>query len=320
MRAVMLDRLGGPETLGLSDLPRPEPGIGEVLVRVTLAGVNPADVQQRETGRNHLGPAVNPPFVPGGEIVGVRADTGERVAAICGLGGYAEWAVARADRCLPIPDGIPDAVALCLTVQGLTAFHLLRTPFAIARGASIAIHGAGSGVGMLAVQLARAFGAGKVIATARAAEDRARALDLGADAAIAEDGPDLAEAIVEANDGRGVDLALEMIGGRVFEAALRALGRFGRLIVYGAASGEGGTVAARSLIPGSRSVSGFWLLDCIGDAAALRSDFASLTALVLAGKLWTPPEHAFGLADAAAAHEAVKRRSIRGKLVLDPAR
>ena len=319
MRAVVLQRLGGPDVLGVTEWPQPEPEPGEVLIRVALAGINPADAQQRETGRNHLGPAVPAPFVLGGEVVGARQDTGERVAAVCGIGGYAEWAIAPEDRCVPVPDGLTDAVALSLLVQGLTAWHLLRTPVALAAGATVVVHGAGGGVGMLAVQLARILGAGTVVATARSTEAREQALALGADAALAEDDADLTGALLEATGG-GADLALDMVGGRVFEASLAALAPFGRLIVYGAASGASGTVAARGLIPGSRSVAGLWLVDCLRDPQRLRADYAALAELALAGELQTTGARAFGLGESSAAHEALAARTARVKLVLDPAR
>ncbi len=318
MRAVVVDRLGGPETLSVSeDRDRPVAAEGQVLIEVALAGVNPADVAQRETGVNHLGPAAALPFVPGGEVVGRRADSGERVVAICGSGGYAAWAVAPERQVVPVPDGVTDEDALTLIVQGLTAWHLLRTAI---DPASVLVNAAGSAVATFLLQLAARSGVETVIATARSAEARDRALEIGATVALAEDDPALADAVRQASGGRGVDLALDAVGGTAFDAALDALAARGRLVVYGAASGDSGTVPARRLIAGSRSVSGFWLLDHVGDADTLRDDVAALAALVRDGELRPPDSHRFALSDVRAAHEALAARTARGKLVLDPTR
>src|SRR5918912_1056233 len=180
MRAIQQLEFGGPEVLRLVDLPVPEPADGEVLIRVRRAGLNFADTHQRE---NQYVRRASLPLTPGAEVAGVREDTGERVVALCGTGGYAEYAVAPAALTFPIPGG----------------------------------------VGSLAVQLGHALGAGRVIATASTEEKRALALDLGADAAVDGAAEGLRERLVEANLGREVDVVLEAIGGEVFEQSLAAL-------------------------------------------------------------------------------------------------
>src|SRR5690242_359770 len=215
MRAIQQQEFGGPEVLELVDLPEPVAAPGEVLVRVARAGMNFADTHQRH---NVYLAAQELPLVPGSEVAGVRADTGERVVAICGTGGYAEWALAPAERTFPIPDGVDDGTALALLIQGLTAWHLYRTAGRLAPGESVLVVGASSGTGSLAVQLGKGMGAGRVIATASSPERRERALELGADAAIDPDPEGLEERIREANGGRGVDVVLEMSGGAVFDA------------------------------------------------------------------------------------------------------
>src|ERR671930_903674 len=160
MRAIRQQEFGGPEVLELVELPRPEPGDGEILIRVTRAGMNFADTHQR---RNDYLAAQQLPLVPGAEVAGVREDTGERVVALCGTGGYAEYAVAPAALTFPIPEGVEDGTALALLLQGLTAWHLYRTSAKLAPGESVVVHSAAGGVGSLAVQLARALGAGRVI-------------------------------------------------------------------------------------------------------------------------------------------------------------
>src|SRR5687768_10113110 len=180
MRAVQIEEFGGPEVLQVVDLPKPEPGDGEVLIEVSLAGINFADTHQRE---NSYLARYEVPLVLGGEVAGTTPD-GRRVVALVPSGGYAEYAVAHEAAVYPIPDGLEDGAALALLIQGLTAWHLYRTSAKLARGESpVVISGAG-GVGSLAVQLAKPFGARRVIATASTEEKRALTLELGADAAV----------------------------------------------------------------------------------------------------------------------------------------
>ena len=183
------------------------------------------------------------PLVPGGEVAGVREDTGERVVALTGLGGYAEYAVAPEALTFPIPDGVDDGTALALLVQGLTAWHLYRTCARVAEGESVVVHAAAGGVGSLAVQLGRPMGAGRVIATASTDDKRALALELGADAAIDADPEGMKERLLEANGGATVDVVFEMAGGEVFEQSLAALAPFGRLVTYGIASRQANEVS-----------------------------------------------------------------------------
>src|ERR671936_209122 len=176
MRAIQATEFGGPEVLRLVDVPVPDPGDGEVLIRVTRAGINFADTHQR---RNEYLAAAQLPLVPGAEVAGVREDTGERVVAMCGTGGYAEYATAPAALTVPIPDGVDDGTALALLLQGLTAWHLYRTSAHVQPGESVVIHAAAGGVGSLAVQLGHPMGAGRGIATASTDEKRALALPPG---------------------------------------------------------------------------------------------------------------------------------------------
>src|SRR3954464_7875688 len=181
MRAIQVQEFGGPEVLQVADVPRPEPGPGEVLIRVTRAGINYADTHQR---RNEYLAKAELPLIPGTEVAGVREDTGERVVAVTGTGGYAEYAVAPEALTVPLHDGVEDGTALAMLVQGLTAWHLYRTSARVREGESVVVHAGAGGVGSLAVQLGRPMGAGRVIATASSEEKRALALELGADAAV----------------------------------------------------------------------------------------------------------------------------------------
>ena len=315
MRAIQVQEFGGPEVLQLADLPVPEPGDGEVLIRVSRAGINFADTHQR---RNEYLAEAKLPLIPGAEVAGVREDTGERVVAMCGTGGYAEYAKAPAALTVPIPDGVDDGTALALLLQGLTAWHLYRTSARVQPGESVVIHAAAGGVGSLAVQLGHAMGAGRVIATASSDEKRALARDLGADAAV-DGAPDgLADLLVEANDGRRVDVVLEMAGGEVFEQSLKALAPFGRLVAYGNASGEANTVATGRLMRRSAAVVGFWLVHCLGRPEMVAEPLADLFARAARGELRAIVGETYPLADAARAHTDMQARRTTGKLLLDP--
>ncbi len=213
MRAVQVTQFGGPEVLDLVELPDPEPRAGSVVLDVATIGVNYADTHQAEN--SYLAPQTLP-FVPGSEVVGTTPD-GRRVAALVGTGGYAEKAHATAATIFELPDDVDDVAALALVVQGLTAWHLLRTCAHLAAGESVVVHAAAGGVGSIAVQLAKLFGAGTVIATASTPEKRQLALDIGADVAIDPAVDDLRDALRSAGGRAGVDVVLEMTGGRVFD-------------------------------------------------------------------------------------------------------
>ncbi len=170
MRAIQISEFGGPEVLQLVELPKPEPGPSEVLIKVTRAGLNFADTHTRT---NSYVKKASLPLVPGSEVAGVREDTGERVVALVGDGGYAEYATAPRELVHPLPDALDDGTALAIVIQGLTAWHLYRTAAKLAPGESVVVHSAAGGVGSLAVQLGRLLGAGRVIATASSEQKRA---------------------------------------------------------------------------------------------------------------------------------------------------
>jgi NADPH:quinone reductase len=317
MRAIRVDEWGGPEVLELvEDAPVPEAGEGQVLVHVNRAGVNYADTHQTE---NSYLARYELPLTPGAEVAGTTAD-GRRVVALTASGGYAEYAAVPAATTFPIPDGVTDEQALALLVQGLTAWHLYRTSARMREGESVVVNAAAGGVGSLAVQLGKAFGAGRVIATASSEEKRALALELGADVAVDVTREDLADALREANGGGRVDIVLEMAGGRVFDESLKALAPFGRLVTYGIASREPNTVASGALMARSQSVVGFWLMHCLRRPRELVAEpLQELFARVAAGELRVVDGPVYPLSEVRRAHEDLRARRTSGKLVLDPA-
>ncbi len=313
MRAIQMEEFGGPEVLRLADLDTPVPGPGEVLVRVSAAGLNFADTHTRE---NAYVAKAELPLVPGSEVVGVREDTGERVVALCGTGGYAEWAVAPAERCFPVPDGVDDATALALLLQGLTAWHLYRTQGRVAEGESVVVVSGAGGVGSLAVQLGHAMGAGRVIATASSEEKRALCRSLGADAALDGAPEGLTERLLEANGGKPVDVVFELAGGAVFDACKGALAPFGRMVAYGISSKEVNTVRTGSLLKRSHSVVGFWLFHMLDRPAWIDDALADLFARTARGELRVVVGGTYPLERAREAQEALVSRATSGKLVL----
>jgi NADPH:quinone reductase len=314
MRAVQIQEFGGPEVLQVVDVPMPEPGDGQVLIEVSRAGINFADTHQREN--SYLAP-YEVPLVLGGEVAGTTPD-GTRVVALVPSGGYAEHALAHESTVFPIPDGVDDGTALALIIQGLTAWHLFKTSAKLADGESVVVVSGAGGVGSLAVQLAKPFGAGRVIATASTEEKRALTLSLGADAAVDPAAEDLKAAIIEANDGNQVDVVLEMAGGRVFDACYSALAPFGRIVAYGIAGREQNSVETGRLMRRSRGVIGFWLMHCLGRRDMMEEPLADLFARAARGELRPHVGHTYPMSEVRQAHEDLQGRRTTGKLLLDP--
>lgn len=315
MRAIQVQKFGGPEVLELVELPAPEPGPGEVLIKVSRAGLNFADTHSRTN--TYLVPA-ELPLVPGGEVVGVREDTDQRVVALTGSGGYAEYATAREELTFELPDTIDDGTALALVVQGTTAWHLYRTSAQLRPGESVVVHAAAGGVGSLAVQLGKPMGAGRVIATASTEDKRRLALELGADAAVDAAPHGMSEQLIEANGGSRVDVVLEMAGGEVFEQSRKALAPFGRIVTYGIASQQANQLSTGSLMRRSHTVVGFWLFHCFERPGMFEDALQDLFARVAAGDLRVVVGATYALGEARQAHIDLQERRTTGKLMIDP--
>ncbi|KGH45123.1 NADPH:quinone reductase [Modestobacter caceresii] len=323
MRAVQITRFGGPEVLDIVDIPDPQPGEGQQLFDVSAAGVNFADTHQTEDSylaKQQL------PLIPGAEFVGTPAGGGQRVVGLLPGGGYAEKVAAHPRLTWPVPDGVTDEQALAVVLQGATAWHLLRTSAHLAEGESVVVIAGAGGVGTLAIQLAKRWGAGRVIATASSPEKRELAESLGADAtvdpALANDDPKtFASALREANGGKRVDIVLEMTGGNVFDGSLSALAPFGRLVAYGMAGREApATVAVPALMGTSRAVIGFWLAHCMTRPEMMDAAMSDLLSMVADGTLKPVAGGRYPLTAVREAHQDLLARRTTGKLVLDPTR
>ncbi len=327
MRAIQVREYGGPEVLEPTVLADPVPAHDEILVRVTGVGVNFADTHQADN--SYLSSSALP-FVPGSEIVGTVVDPGGPARRVCGFvsrgGGYAELAVTRPGLCFDVPDAVTDTQALSLLVQGLTAHHLVHTSARVHRGESVVVHAAAGGVGNLAVQVAKAAGAGRVIATASTQAKLDLALDRGADVGVLLAGDltaaDVAHRLTEANGGAPVDVVLEMVGGPTFDGSLAALARFGRIVTFGMAGRTPAhAVQPQRLMVGSHSVIGFWLVDCMTPDRArsmVAEPLRELVAQVADGRLRPVEGNVYPLSAARHAHEDMRARLTTGKVVLDP--
>jgi len=315
MRAIQITEFGGPEVLVMREIDEPEVPEGFLLADVSAAGLNYADTHQAE---NSYLAAAELPLVPGGEVVGTLED-GRRVVALVSGGAYAEKTLVHPALTWEVPDGVSDGAALALVLQGTTAWHLLRTSAALREGESVVVHAAAGGVGTLAVQLAKRFGAGRVIGVASSQEKRELAERLGADATVDSKADDLTAALREANCGGRLDVVLEMVGGRTFEQSFEALAPFGRLVHFGQADRQGAPeINPGKLMATSRGVIGFWLMHLVQQPERLTEAMQDMFGAVLAGELEPVVGGTYALEDARQAHEDIRARRTTGKLVLTP--
>ncbi|MED1602484.1 quinone oxidoreductase [Alkalihalophilus marmarensis] len=327
MKAIQFTTYGGPEVLKMVELDKPNPEANEVIIKIEAIGVNYADTARRE------GQYVVPtplPFVPGAEVAGIvdevgsdvsTVKAGDRVVTLLGskkATGYAEYSIADERGLMPIPYGVSFEQAVALPLQGLSAYHILKTMGQLEEGDTVLVHAAAGGVGTIAVQLAKLMGAGKVIATASSKEKLELARELGADVLVNYTEDNWYEQVLEATNGRGVNVALEMAGGRVFIDTLKCLATFGRLVVYGVASGEQSPFNPSSLMARNQSVIGFFLPQIMRKPRLLQSSMKELLDYVGSGQLKLQIGGTYALDEAAKVHQLMQGRKTTGKLILKP--
>ncbi|MBE4908959.1 quinone oxidoreductase [Bacillus luteolus] len=324
MKAIQLTEFGGPEVLKYVDVEKPTPKSNEVLIEVKAVGVNYADTARRE-GQYVVKTTL--PFIPGAEVAGVVVEVGDnvtgvqvgtRVVTLIESNGYAEYAVAHERSLIPLPDGVDFEYAVSLPLQGLSAYHILKTMGRIEQGESVLIHAAAGGVGTIAVQLAKLFGAGKVIATASTEEKLALAKELGADEVVNYTEAGWEQEVLRITDGKGVDVALEMAGGDIFQKTLTCLAPFGRVVIYGVASGEQSRLYPSSLMAKNQSVIGFFLPQIMRKPQLFQSSLMELLSFVNNGSLKLTIGGTFPLNEAASVHTLLQGRKTKGKLILIP--
>jgi NADPH2:quinone reductase len=329
MKAIQLVGFGGPDMLELAEVPAPEIGPDDVLIRVKASGVNFADTAMR-VDRYAITPPV--PSILGSEVAGIVEGIGANVTGIAigqrvagsayaagqFFGGYAELAACPADYVTPIPDALTFEQAVALMVQGLTAYHLLlRAPVA---GKRILVSAAAGGVGSLLVQLAKRAGAAQIIAAASTGDKRDFAMTLGADAAVDYTAPGWSDEVRALTDGGGADIIFESVGGTVVSESLKALAPLGQLVIYGSLNileFNLGIPELLGLIFQNQSVTGFATVPLM-TVASLQESQADMFALAAANALRVTIGGVFPLERAGDAHRALEGRQTRGKVVLIP--
>jgi NADPH:quinone reductase len=326
MRAVEITSFGGPEVLRLGERPVPQPGAGELLIRVAASGINRPDVLQR---MGHYAPPSGTSDLPGLEVAGVVESgdaaamaeagirVGDRVCALVAGGGYAQWCVAPVVQCLPVPDGFSDVEAASLPETFFTVWSNVFDRGHLQAGESLLVQGGTSGIGVTAVQLARAFGA-TVIATAGSDEKCAACLQLGAHEAINYKTQDFVAEANRITQGKGVDVVLDMVAGDYVAREVQCLAEDGRIVIIAVQGGiksdfNAGLVLRRRLtITGStlrpRSVAFKGAI-----ARALREH---VWPLLVAGRVRPVIHSTFAATEAAKAHELMESNQHIGKIVL----
>jgi NADPH2:quinone reductase len=326
MRAVRLNRFGGPEVLECVELPRPVAGRGEMLVRVEAAGVNFFETLVR-ADRYAVTPQL--PMVLGVEAVGIVEVLGDGVTAPSlgtrvavplfatdrPSGGYADYVAIEAAWAIPVPEGVSAQTATALMVQGLSALHLIRR--SPPKGRSVLVTAAAGGLGSVVVQLAKASGASRVIALASSDEKLALAQALGADEGIDYTQPGWPAQVRGMTETAGTDIVYDLVGGPVSSTCLEALAEGGELVFAALGRFALGPHDLRRMIAKNQSIKGFALLPLLTQES-LKADLAHLLELVRTHKLNVLVNEAFPLEQAAEAHHALESRRTTGKVVLRP--
>jgi len=325
MNAVEITTPGGPDVLKLTQRPVPTPGAGEILVRVTAAGVNRPDVLQRAGG---YPPPPGASDLPGLEIAGEvvaagdgasRFPVGARVCALVAGGGYAEYAVVHESNALPVPAGFSDIEAAALPETFFTVWTNVFERGGLVAGETLLVHGGTSGIGTTAIMLAKAFGA-KVFATAGTDEKCAECLRLGADLAINYRTQDFAKEVKSATGGAGVEVILDMVGGDYIQKNYEAAAMDGRIVQIAFLNGPKATVDFTRLMMKRLTHTGSTLrARPVAAKASIARALEEKVWPLLAAKTIRPVIHArFPLAEAAAAHALMESSAHVGKIVLVP--
>jgi len=323
MQVVEIATPGGPEVLRLAERPRPQPGSGEVLVQVAAAGVNRPDVMQR---KGVYPPPPGAPDIPGLEVAGVIVEVGEAVTGlvvgdhVCALvagGGYAQYCIAPAAQCLPVPVGLTDIEAASLPETFFTVWSNVYDRAALKPGERFLVQGGSSGIGVAAIQLAHALGS-RVYATAGSAEKCAACVSLGAQRAINYRTEDFVAVLKAETGGRGVDVILDMIGGDYLLRETAALAEDGRLVFINTMGGAKTTIDLRDVMVKRLTITGSTLR---ARPVAVKAEIARklrqhVWPLFEVGKIRPVIYRSFAFAEAAAAHALMESSEHVGKIML----
>jgi NADPH2:quinone reductase len=322
MKAVRVHQFGGLEALQVEQVPHPEPGAGEVRVKIEAAGVNFLDIYQR-IGR-YQG---TPPFTLGQEAAGlvdaVGADVtdvkpGDRVAYASVQGSYAEYAIVPAWRLVPIPEGVDFKQAAAVMVQGMTAHYLVFSTYPLQAGETALVHAAGGGTGQMLVQVARRCGA-RVIGTVSTEEKARLARQAGADEVILYTQTDFEAEVRRLTNNSGVDVVYDSVGKDTFDKSLNCLRRRGYMVLYGASSGPVPPMDPQTLnAKGSLYLTRPYIGHYTADREELLWRANDVFTWMAAGELKVQIDKSYPLADAAEAHRYLEDRHSKGKILLIP--
>lgn len=326
MRAVEISSFGAPDVLRLGQRPVPQPGAGELLIRVAASGINRPDVLQRG---GHYAPPPGASDLPGLEVAGVieAGDTqamasaglkvGDRVCALVAGGGYAQWCVAPVGQCLPVPAGLNDIEAASLPETFFTVWSNVFDRGRLQAGEFLLVQGGSSGIGVTAIQLARAWGA-TVIVTAGSDEKCAACIELGASHAINYKTQDFVAEVQRITDGRGADVVLDMVAGDYVAREVECLAEDGRLVIIAVQGGVKSSFNAGLVLRRRLTITGSTLRPRSVEfkTAIAQSLRSQVWPLIEQGKVRPVIYQTFDAGDAAAAHALMESNQHTGKIVL----
>lgn len=326
MRAVEISSFGAPDVLRLGQRPVPQPGVGELLIRVAASGINRPDVLQRA---GHYAPPPGASDLPGLEVAGVieAGDTqamasaglkvGDRVCALVAGGGYAQWCVAPVGQCLPVPAGLNDIEAASLPETFFTVWSNVFDRGRLQAGEFLLVQGGSSGIGVTAIQLARAWGA-TVIATAGSDEKCAACIELGASHAINYKTQDFVAEVQRITNGRGADVVLDMVAGDYVAREVECLAEDGRLVIIAVQGGVKSAFNAGLVLRRRLTITGSTLRPRSVEfkTAIAQSLRSQVWPLIEQGKVRPVIYQTFDAGDAAAAHALMESNQHTGKIVL----
>ena len=321
MKAVRINEFGGVDVLRWEEAADPKPRPHQVLIKVDSAGVNYADIMRRSG--NYPGPDL--PSSMGLEAAGTVAEVGadvtglsvgQRVMAM-GPGGQAEYVAVNANFVFPYPETVDPVQAGGMPIVFLTSYHLLKTRGHLEPGHTVLVQAGASGVGTVAIQLAKAWGA-RVIATASTQEKLDLCRSLGADVTINYTEQDFEEAVGRESGGQGVELVLECVGGPVLEKSVRCIASYGRLISYGNASGTPANLPGADIFSANRTVIGFSIGRSPQGTLDHQAAMAEIFPMLADGKARLVVDQVLPMAEVASAHQHLANRGTRGKVILTP--
>ena len=323
MKALRIEEYGGVDVLQWKDVPEPHPSAHQVLIKVDSAGVNYADIMRRQG--NYPGPdlpatlgleAAGTVAALGADVTDGRLSVGQRVMAM-GPQGQAEYVAVNSNFVFPYPDGIDPIHAGGMPITFLTSYHLLKTRGAMQPGDTVLIQAGASGVGTIAIQLAKEWGA-RVVVTASTADKLELCRSLGADVTINYTEADFEDEIKSLTDGRGVPLVLECVGGAVLEKSVRCVASYGRLVSYGNASGQPASLSAADITTLNRSVIGFSMGRSPIGSLDHQGAMQELGPMITDGRLKLVVDRVLPMGEAGNAHQHLASRGTRGKVILTP--